>query len=651
MPIIEAQAQYAAALKAGQKCYREALSKGEYPYPPVLDEILDEHLAAGRQDLGVIDIPTDAIVGTKTQGRRNAFAANFMPLLPLESEFGAKWVSLCSAHLSSEGIREPIRCYEYLGRFYVEEGNKRASVLKSFDAPTISGQVTRILPARSDDEEIALYYEFIDFYRVSRLYSVRFSRAGSYRKLQAALGFEAEQVWTDDERKGFSFAYASFSRALESVSGGRYPGTAGDVFLLWLQLHSLSEIRSMSAKELAVSIAAVLPDARIQSSSQPIDVSTEPEKVDKDILSKLVDAVLLPGHLNVAFIHDRRPEESPWISAHELGREQLQAHFGEKLRVLSYFAEEGVESETLFDRAVGDGAQMIFATTPTLIGACRKAAAKYPDCKILNCSVSMPFAGVRTYYSRIYEGKFISGAVAGAMSKSGRLGYIASNPIYGVPAGINAFALGAQLTDPDARVILRWTCVSSDAIAELRALGCDVFSNRDVFTEAQQRESYGLCRAEADGALSPILSPVWNWGAFYIRIVQSVFSGNWEEAGEKAQRAVNYWWGLKSGVVDVVPAEGIPASMAALADILKRGVCSGLIEPFRRLIRTQEGVLVNDGERSLPADELLHIDWLCDCVEGSIPRFDELLDMSRPLVRLLGVYRDSIPPEKDGLQI
>ena len=169
MPIREAKAQYTAALKAGQKCYREAVLKGRYPYPQVLDEILDEHLAAGRAELGLIDIPMDRIVGTKCKGRRNAFAADFMPLLPIESEFAAKWIALCDADLGPEGIRDPIRCYEYLGRFYVQEGNKRVSVLKSFDAPTIPGQVTRIIPAWSEDREIQLYYEFMDFYRLSRI--------------------------------------------------------------------------------------------------------------------------------------------------------------------------------------------------------------------------------------------------------------------------------------------------------------------------------------------------------------------------------------------------------------------------------------------------------------------------------------------------
>ncbi len=650
MPIAEAQAQYAAALKAGQKCYREAVLKGEYPYPQVLDEILDERLAAGRAELGVIEVPMDRIVGTKSKGRRNAFAANFMPLLPMESEFGNKWVALCDANLGSEGIRDPIRCYEYLGRFYVEEGNKRVSVLKSFDAPSIAGQVTRIIPVRSEDEEIRLYYEFMDFYRLSKSYLVRFSRPGSYQKLQAALGFEADHVWTEEERRRFQSAQSSFERALDA-QGEKLSEQADDLFLLWLQLYKLSDIREMTAKELAASIKRILPEAKLLSSDRPIDMSTAPGQSGKNIFTKLIDSVLLPGHLNVAFINDRTSAQSPWVFAHEQGRLRLEEVYGDKLSVKSYTALESSDADALFDSAAADGAQVVFATTPSLITACRRAAAKYPDCKILNCSVSMPYPGVRTYYSRIYEGKFISGAVAGAMTKTGRLGYIASNPIYGVPAGINAFALGASLTNPDAEVVLRWTCVSLDAIAELRAEGCDMIANRDVTTKQQAHEAYGLCRAEADGSLTPILSPVWNWGEFYVRIIQSIFSGSWEELGEKSQKAVNYWWGLSSGVVDVRPSEALGESMSALADILKRGVISGTIDPFRRRIVSTDGRLINDGSRTLLPEEILHIDWLCDRVRGSIPAFGELLEISRPLVRLLGIYRETIPPEKDGIQL
>ena len=152
----EAAEQYAIALKAGQKCRKECLIQGKYPYPQVLDEIFDESMAAGRVELGTINIPTEHIVGTKTGGRQNAFAANFLPLLGEGTEFAHKWISLCETNLSDEGIRDPIRCCEYMGRVYVQEGNKRVSVLKSFGAPSIPAVVTRIIPAWSQEHEVRL---------------------------------------------------------------------------------------------------------------------------------------------------------------------------------------------------------------------------------------------------------------------------------------------------------------------------------------------------------------------------------------------------------------------------------------------------------------------------------------------------------------
>ena len=109
MSLAEASAQYAQALKVGQKTYKECVLEGRYPYLQILDEILTDSMVAGRVDMGVIDIPSEQIVGTKSVGRRTAFAADFMPLLGQDTEFAAKWIELCAAHLSDEGIRDPVR--------------------------------------------------------------------------------------------------------------------------------------------------------------------------------------------------------------------------------------------------------------------------------------------------------------------------------------------------------------------------------------------------------------------------------------------------------------------------------------------------------------------------------------------------------------
>ena len=157
---------YIGALRQGQKQYQLAVSKGEYPYLPVLDQILANTDIVSEVNLGVIDVPLEKIVGTKTQGRTEAFAGNFMPLLGEKTEFGAKWAYLYD-HQVEEGIHDPIVAYEFMNRYYVQEGNKRVSVLKYVHAYSISASVIRLIPRRTDDKDIRLYYEFLDFYQVS----------------------------------------------------------------------------------------------------------------------------------------------------------------------------------------------------------------------------------------------------------------------------------------------------------------------------------------------------------------------------------------------------------------------------------------------------------------------------------------------------
>ena len=481
----EAAAQYAAALKQGRKTYHDCVLRGRYPYPQVLDEIISETMVAGQVDLGVVEIPIDQIKGTKTAGRRTAFAADFMPLLDPDTEFGTKWMDLCAAHLGDEGIREPIRCFEYLGRFYVQEGNKRVSVLKSYGAPVIPGYVTRMVPVWSGAPEILAYYEFMESYPQTKLYRVRFSRAGCFQKLQKAMGCEPDHVWTDDERRRFTAGYTYFQEPFRKLGGGELNITTADALLVWLKVYDFDQLVSFSTVELAKSIKAVWAD--IRALTEPIEVKTDaPEPRDSGLLGRIFKGK--PARLNVAFVSDQLPEHSDWARAHDLGRQYLEAVMGDRVTTQVFNGvRPGGEAEAAMETAIENGAQLIFAVTPPLIGACRKTAAQHPDVRILNCSVSMPYAGVQTYYSRIYEGKFIAGAIAGAMSRDGRIGYVASSPIFGVPASINAFALGAQLTNPEARVQLRWSCVEEDAMDALARDGVELISNRDVPTPDRTR--------------------------------------------------------------------------------------------------------------------------------------------------------------------
>ena len=214
----EAEEHYLRALKSGQKEHRKHIHSGQSAYLPVLDEILLNYTTTGEINLGMIEIPMDKIVGTKTKGRTNAFAANFMPLLAVDSEFGFKWRSLCVAHLSDSGIRDPISCYEFLGKFYVQEGNKRVSVLKYFGASSVCGNVTRILPGAADDPEVVAYRDFLSHYPKTKCYEVHFTQPNSFPKLQEALGYEADHTWTDEERRRFLSSHYYFCYLDEAVA-------------------------------------------------------------------------------------------------------------------------------------------------------------------------------------------------------------------------------------------------------------------------------------------------------------------------------------------------------------------------------------------------------------------------------------------------
>lgn len=639
----EATEQYAEALKAGRKTYKERILVGGYPYPLVLDEILDDTLSVAQVDMGLLEIPAERIIGTKSKGRRDAFAADFMPLLDKDTEFASKWIALCEAHLGNEGIRDPIRCFEYLGRFYVQEGNKRVSVLKSYGAASVPAYVTRIVPARSDEPEIRAYYDFMRAYRLTKLYQVQFSREGSFSKLQAALGFEPEHVWTEEERRSFLTAYSRFESAFLKLGGDRLPLRVADALLVWLKVYSFESLKSMSPAELGKSLTAVWQDVRVSAQNDPVAVSTEEQETDAEpgVLSRLVKSVF-PTHLNLAFVSDHLPAESDWTQAHDLGRQYVEAMLGERVTCRTYYGARSADA--VMEEAVKDGAQVVFGVTPSLIGACRKLAAAHPDVRVLSCSIMMPYTGVRTYYSRIYEGKFITGAIAGAMCKSGKIGYVASNPIFGVPASINAFALGVQLTNPDARIRLGWSCVEPDPMGRLAREGAEVISNRDVPTPDRMGEPWGLCQVW-DGAYYSIASPYWHWGKVYEKIVRSILSGALDMADADDNHAVNYCWGMRSGAIGVIVEDRLPAGVRQLAELLHHGVTDGSIDPFARPVRSQDGTLRSDGTHYFPPEEIMRMDWLVDNVDGAFPSYEELLPMARPLVRLLGVYRDTIPPE------
>ena len=647
MSVQACREEYLKALKLGQRESEELAAAGKNQNPEVLDELLPEIDTQTIVDVGTMEIPAERILGTKSAGRIAAFTPSFLPLLDVKTEFASKWITLCDAHLGDEGIRDPISCYEYLGNFYVQEGNKRVSVLRYFGAPRIPAVIKRVLPVQSQEPRIQAYYEFLDFFKAAGIYTVQFRRPKDYGKLLSLLGKEPDVKWTEDERRTFNARYQYFREALAAVNTRQLDILPEEALLLWLKLYSFEDLSNLSAAELKKSVAALWEDI-VSTSESAVKVASKVEDTKPGILSFLT----LPDHLNVAFVHSLTPSTSGWGLGHEKGKEYLEEVMGDKVTVRSYYqGNTPEEAEALLEQAVAEGAQVVFATVPQMTHVCLKVAVKHPKVLFFCCSLDQPYSSIRTYYGRVFEGKFITGAIAGAMAQNDRIGYIASYPIFGVPASINAFALGAQLTNPRAQIELRWSCVSGTPQADLLADGIRVVSNRDAPTPAKMFLdfcNYGTYLMNDRGDMIPLGTPIWLWGQFYEFVIRSIFAGGWKrEKGEST--AVNYWLGMDSGVIGIRLSEKLPEGVRQMAKILEQGLKDGTLDPFRRRIVTQDGTVKSDGTHVFSPEELLHMDWLCDNVVGSIPPFEEILPVSQKMVRQLGIYRDSIPPEKEAV--
>ena len=643
---IEAVEQYSHAVKLGQKYLHDAVNRSAYPYPLVLDEILDERTLAGQASLGVVNIPADLIIGTRHAGRTAALAGNFMPLLEEKTEFAGKWISLCEAHLSDEGIRDPIRCVEYLGKFYVEEGNKRVSVLKSYGAPMIPGLVTRLIPEYSEEPEILLYYEFLHFYALTGLYGLSFRTPGSYTKLIASLGLEKDHVWTERERKSFSAGFTHFCSAFDRLDTGDAHVSPAEALLVWLEVFPFSEIKELTEPELVKKLTSLWPDIRAIDRKPALEVSSAAEEKAPSMLSHLL-GFTRPDHLQVAFIYAFSPETSVWTRAHDHGRIYLEEKLGSRVTVQVYHAYVR-DYFAIMEQAVEDGADILFATTPTMLDACRRIAALHKDVKVMLCALSRPYTGVRMYYSRIYEAKFISGAIAGAMCGKHPIGYIARYPILGVPASINAFALGVRMTNPNAKIQLQWSCLDGDPYKQLLQTGARIISGHPIAVASPGNVSLSWSTSLMlnDGRMMPLASDVWNWGRTYEQMVRSVLAGAWDTTVPRGT-SVSYWWGMSSGVINIELANTLPDGVRQLANILKDGLTRNTVHPFQGTITDQEGNIRVDPETNLTPEDLMQMNWLCENVEGRIPTMDELLPMSRETTELLALpQKETAPVEK-----
>lgn len=625
---------YADAQKRGKKEQKRCLQLGRFPYLPVLDEILTHQNILTEQNLGLIQIPLEHVVGTSTRGRTYAFAANFMPILDEGSEFAGKWEALADAQVN-EGIRDPIQVYEFMNRFYVIEGNKRVSVLKFFGADKIAANVIRKVPAPSEEQDIKLYYEFMKFYDATGMNTIEFTRMGYANKLLDYVG--AEIPWDDKTKEMIRSIHYRFSKAFEQQGGKYLQITTGDALIVFLKVYGYEKVQEMSYQDFSSCVAKCWREFLVLTEKNRVDLVLNPKEVPE---KKSWLRYFMPTSVKkftVAFLYPKTTEESNWTYAHDLGRLYLEETFPEQIHTICVDRVNADNIEEVLTDVIVKGASIVFEVGVEMMEPSLKIAMEHPEVTILNCSLNTPHKNIRTYYARMYEAKFVSGMIAGAMAENNRIAYVADYPIYGMIANINAFALGAACVNPRAKVYLDWsTRKDHDLEYFLKMNDIQYISNQDMICPINVTREYGLYKYE-NGETTNIVLPVWNWGIYYEKLIQSILAGTYQSEDEGEIKAINYWWGMSAGVIDLVYSKHVPRGVKRLAEHIEYDISVGDVVPFFGEIYAQDGTLKNKAGEEMSPEEIMKMDYLVENVVGDIPSIDLLQEKAKTIVELKGV--------------
>ncbi|WP_422393146.1 BMP family ABC transporter substrate-binding protein [Neomoorella thermoacetica] len=330
--------------------------------------------------------------------------------------------------------------------------------------------------------------------------------------------------------------------------------------------------------------------------------------------------------MKVAFVYVGPVGDAGWSWAHDQGRKYL----AEKLPwVETTYMEnvpEGADAERVLTELAEQGNKIIFATSFGYMDYVINVAKKYPNVIFMHCSGYKTAENVGTYFGAMEEARYLSGMVAGKMTKKNVLGFVAAHPIPEVIRGINAFTLGARSVNPNVKVKVVWTNTWYDPAAEKQAALSLLDAGADVIAQhqdtpgpqqaAQERGAYGIGYDSDMSQFAPnatLTSPIWNWGPYYVKIVEAVKNGTWKPE--------QYYGTMKDGIVDLAPFNKmVPQDVRDLVEKKKQEIIDGKFFVFQGPIKDQSGkIRVQEGQK-MSQEDILGFNWFVEGVEGEIPK-------------------------------
>ncbi len=329
--------------------------------------------------------------------------------------------------------------------------------------------------------------------------------------------------------------------------------------------------------------------------------------------------------IKVGFVYVGPVGDHGWSYQHDQSRQTIEKELGVKTTFVESVG-EGADAERVIRKLAADGNDVIFTTSFGYMNPTLKVAKQFPKVKFEHATGYKRAANVSTYSARFYEGRAVIGTMAGMMTKSNVIGYIASFPIPEVVRGIDAFTIAMRKVNPEATVKVIWVNSWFDPGKEGDAAKTLIDQGADIITQhtdspapmqvAEQRGVFAFGQASDMSAFAPkmhLTAIIDDWDSYYLARVNAAMDGSWVET--------DTWGGIKDGMVKFTDyADAVPADVRAAADKVKADIVSGAAHAFQGPIKNQAGeVIVAAGEVMSDAD-MSKLDWYVEGVQGSLPK-------------------------------
>ena len=330
----------------------------------------------------------------------------------------------------------------------------------------------------------------------------------------------------------------------------------------------------------------------------------------------------------IGFIYIGPPGDHGWTYMHDQGRQYMESQLGDA--VSSTYIEnvpENADAVRAIRKLAASGHDLIFTTSFNYMDQTLEVAKEFPDVKFEHATGYMRADNVATYGARFYEGRTISGHIAGHLTKTNTIGYIASFPIPEVVRGINAFYLAASKVNPDIKIKIIWAFTwydpgkEADAAKTLINQGADILvQHTDTFAPCQEAEkagvlAFGQASNQEEFCPNSHLTAIEDiWGPYYAARAKAVVDGTWS--------STDTWDGMDKGMVVMSPynAKLMPSDLIQEAVAMEIALKDGSMHSFEGPIYNQAGELMVPEGGVADDGMLLGMNWYVQGIDGELPQ-------------------------------